>query len=210
MSRTSCAVGIDVAAQRGCDVVALDDGLVARPLGRVSAADELRALLTPIDPAVVAIDAPPAWARGNGTRQCERELRAVGISIFATPDAERGAASRFYDWMRTGFEMFAGAVAYPTLETFPHATAVALRGRHPDAGLLRRPREKRAWRTAALEAAGVDHRALHGIDEIDAALCAVTGLRWLDGATEAWGDPADGVITVPLGLPGSFRRRGTP
>ena len=195
------AVGIDVAARRGCDVVTLDHALVARPVGRVHTADELRVLLAPLAPGVVAIDAPPAWAAPGRTRSCERALMARGISVFATPDATRGGASSFYDWMRTGFEMFAGAHPCPTLETFPHAVAIALRGRAPEHGLLKRPAAKKAWRRDALDAAGVDHGALRTIDEIDAALCAVTGRWFLEGRTVALGDPDEGVLTVPVGLP---------
>ena len=42
---TPLALGVDVAARRGCDVVALDASLVARPVGRVHTGDELRALI---------------------------------------------------------------------------------------------------------------------------------------------------------------------
>ncbi len=104
--------------------------------------------------------------------------------------------------------MFAGAAGFPTLETFPHAVAVALRGRAPERGLLKRPAEKRQWRRAALEESGIDSSHLRSIDEIDAALCAVTGRSYLAGRTEALGDPADGVLTVPFG-PAVIRRRGT-
>jgi len=203
------SVGVDVAARRGCDVVALGTDHVARPVGRVHDAAGLRALLAPLAPDVVAIDAPPAWAVPGRARTGEAALRAAGISVFATPDATRGAASRFYDWMPSGFAMFSGAAAYPTLETFPHAAAIALRGRHPDTGLLRRPTEKRAWRVAALDDAGIDHSALRTIDEIDAALCAVTGLRWLHGTAVVLGDPLDGAVTLPGPLPPPVRRRGT-
>jgi len=204
---TPLALGIDVAARRGCDVVALDATLVARPLGRVHAASELRALLADVEPDVVAIDSPPAWAVG-GRRTGEQELSARGLSVFTTPDATTGTTKSFYAWMLTGFAMFEGAAGFPTLETFPHAVAVALRGRTPDHGLLKHPAEKRQWRREALEEAGIDTVALRSIDEIDAALCAVTGLRFLEGRTEALGDPTEGVLTVPLGLP-DFRRRGS-
>jgi len=201
------AVGVDVAARRGCDVVVMGNDLVARPAGRVWTADDLRRLLEPLRPGVVAIDAPRAWSTGP-PRSCERALRAAGISVFTTPDAARAAASSFYDWMHTGFAMFAGASEHPTLETFPHAVAVVLHGEHPDRGLLRRPAAKRAWRLAALDAAGVDHSALRTIDEIDAALCAFTGLRWLAGDALVIGDHAEGAITLPASL-GRVTARGT-
>lgn len=194
------AIGIDVAARRGCDVVALGPAAVARPLGRVGSGSELRALLTDLAPAVVAIDAPPGWAV-DGRRSCEQALSARGISVFTTPNAEKGETNPFYAWMQTGFAMFDAARGIPTLETFPHAVAIALRGRAPERGLLKHPTEKRAWRRAALAEAGVDTAHLRSIDEIDAALCAVTGRWHLAGRTEALGDPTDGVLTVPLGLP---------
>jgi predicted nuclease with RNAse H fold len=192
------AVGIDVAAARGCDVVALSPRRVAVPVGRVGTADGLRTLLADVRPDIVAIDAPLTWARPGCRRSGERALAARGISLFATPDAARGEANPFYAWMRTGFEMFAGAAPYPTLETFPHATAVAILGCHPPRGLLRRPAEKREWRLRALDALHVDTQALRTQDHVDAALCAVTGLCHLTGDTVSLGDPTDGVITIPV------------
>jgi predicted nuclease with RNAse H fold len=197
----SLAIGVDVAARRGCDVVALGDDLVARPVGRVGTAEQLRVLLDAHRPDVVAIDAPPAWASDNGARQCERELQRLGVSIFTTPNEARGTANAFYDWMHTGFAMFDGARGYPTLETFPHASAIALLGRRPERGLLRDPRAKRAWRLAALDATGVDTTALATLDEIDAALCAVTGRVHLAGDAITLGDAAEGVLTLPGALP---------
>jgi predicted nuclease with RNAse H fold len=170
-------------------------------------AAELRTLLAGLGPGVVAIDAPPAWAVPGQARACERALTARGISVFTTPDATRGEASAFYDWMRTGFAMFAGAQGCPTLETFPHAVAVALHGARPARGLLRRPAEKRTWRQRALAGAGVDTGALRTIDQVDAALCALVGHRFLAGRTVALGDPAEGTIILPGPLPaGRFPR----
>ena len=197
----SLAVGVDVAARRGCDVVALDDDLVARPVGRVHTADELTALLDVLRPDVVAIDAPPCWAPDAAPRRCERELQQLGVSMFTTPNEERGTANAFYGWMLTGFAMFAGAQGYVTLETFPHAIAIALLGRRPERGLLRDPRAKREWRLAALDAARVDTADLRTLDEVDAALCAVTGRAHLAGDAVALGSPAEGVLTLPRALP---------
>jgi len=197
------AIGIDVAATRGCDVVALGPDRGPTPIGRVHTGPDLVALLADLRPAVVAIDAPPGWA-DPGPRSAERALARRGISVFATPDATRGADNPFYAWMRTGFVMHAAARDLGTpvaLETFPHAVAVALRGTRPEGSLLKRPAEKRRWRRAALEAAGFTTTRLRTIDEIDAALCAVTGWYHLEGRTETFGDGTDGVIVVPTGLP---------
>lgn len=194
------SLGVDVAATRGCDLVVVGPSLVARPVGRVHTAEDLRRLLADLEPTVVAIDAPPAWAIA-GRRACEQALAQRGISVFTTPDERKGVDNPFYAWMQTGFAMFEGARGRRTLETFPHATAIALRGAHPEGGLMKRPAVKRQWRLDALEVAGVDTSALRTIDQIDAALCAVTGRRHLEGRTEELGDPAEGTLTVPLGLP---------
>lgn len=194
------ALGVDVAATRGCDVVTIGSTLVAQPLGRVHTGRELAELCAAVGPDAIAIDAPARWA-GSGRRACERALTEHRISVFSTPDAARGAANPFYDWMRTGFEMFAAVAGYPTLETFPHAVAIALRGERPEGSLMKHPARKRAWRREALEAVGVDTVALTTIDEIDAALCAVTAWWYRDGRTVDLGDPDEGVITLPVGLP---------
>jgi predicted nuclease with RNAse H fold len=185
----------------------LGDDLVARPAGRVHRAEELAALLAELRPDVVAIDSPPCWAPDDRARRCEREVQRLGVSIFTTPNAARGTTNAFYDWMRTGFAMFDGARGYVTLETFPHASAIALRGRRPDRGLLRDPRAKRAWRLAALDAAGVTTAALGTIDEIDAALCAVTGRAYLAGEAVDLGEADEGVITLPRALPAAVSTR---
>lgn len=194
------ALGVDVAARRGCDVVGLGPAMVARPLGRVHTGAELAALCADLEPAVVAIDAPPAWAVA-GRRSCERALSARGISVFTTPTAAKGAGNPFYAWMRTGFDLHAGAADHTPLETFPHAVAVALRRTHPEQGLMARPALKRAWRREALDGAGIDTTLLRTIDQLDAALCAATGRWHLAGRTEALGDDVDGVLTLPIGLP---------
>jgi predicted nuclease with RNAse H fold len=203
----SLAIGVDVAARRGCDVVALGDDLVAQPVGRVCTADELRSLLDGLRPDVVAIDAPPTWASDDGARRCERELQQLGISIFITPNKTHGTANAFYNWMLTGFAMFDGARDYVTLETFPHASAIALLGRRPQRGLLRDRHAKRAWRLAALEASGVDTTALTTLDEIDATLCAVTGRAHLSGDAVALGNAVEGVLTLPRALPAAVSSR---
>lgn len=194
------AIGVDVAAHRGCDVVALGPDLVAHPLGRVYTAADLRGLVRDVGATAAAIDAPSGWARA-GRRRCEAELCARGLHVFTTPDAVTGATNPFYGWMRTGFAMFEGAAAAAPFETFPHAVAVAIRGALPARGLLRRPAAKRAWREAALVRAGVDPSRLRSLDQVDAALCALVAHRSGAGTVVVLGDPAEGTITVPAPFP---------
>ncbi len=192
-------LGVDVAAERrGCDAVALTPDGVAHPQGKVRGRDGMHSLVAAVRPAVVGIDAPRGWAAPGSRRSAERILAARGFSLFTTPDAARGETRPFYAWMRHGFAVHAGAEAVPTYETYPHAVAVVLRGGPPGTGLLRDPRTKLAWRRGALDVAGVDHSALRTIDEVDAALCAVAARAVLDGTAELLGDPAEGLLALPL------------
>jgi predicted nuclease with RNAse H fold len=185
----SLVVGLDVGVTKGCDAVLLGPSRVARPIGRVRAAAELRDLLDDVSPGAVAIDAPPRWAT-NGQRRCERELTRRAINLFTTPDEVTGTTNAFFAWMTVGFEMFEAAQGYPTLETFPHAIALAIHGCKP-------PGTKRAVRMSALERVEVDTRELRNIDQIDAALCAYTAWAWLDGNAISVGDEGEGQITLP-------------
>jgi hypothetical protein len=60
-----------------------------------------------------------------------------------------------------------------------------------------------------LVAGGVDAAGLRSMDQVDAALAALTGLLALDGRFSAPGDPTEGVIVVPArSLPAHPYRRG--
>jgi predicted nuclease with RNAse H fold len=153
---------------------------------------------------VVAIDSPPGWAGNGRSRQTEREIRLFGIQSYGTPTADRGNDHPFYEWMRVGFEVFriaslagfpryrGGPAAGTAIEVFPHASAVVLAGCLPPRGT-----GKRAWRASVLKARGVNVDPLRSLDQIDAALAALTGLRALSGRSSAFGDPREGVIVLP-------------
>lgn len=189
---------------RGLDVVALGASGVV-DVRRRQTPDDLAKAAAELRPAVVAIDAPPAWGITGKCRAPEREVRRLGMGIFATPSDPAAYDNPFYAWMRVGFAAFAAAAAagYPrwlgigacaghALEVYPHATALRLGG-DPSLGT------KRVWRRAVLEATGIDTDSLRSIDAVDAALAALTGLLALDGRCEALGDEIDGVIVLPTG-----------
>lgn len=199
------AVGVDVSAARGLDVVVLDDRRVVRDVRRRQTPPDLVELLGATAPAVVAIDSPPAWGTNGSCRPAERAVLRLGMGIFATPSDPARFAHPFYRWMTVGFAAFAaaGAAGYRratsaadvggrALEVYPHATAIRLGG-DPTLG------PKRVWRRAVLEAAGVDTTPLRSVDALDATLAALTGLLALEGRCEALGDAGDGVIVLPVG-----------
>lgn len=204
-------VGVDVSERRGLDVVVLggDRSLAGLPRRRVSPAG-LEVLLGETRPAAVAIDSPPGWARSGRSRQGEQELARLGISCYRTPSEPDRIRRPFYNWMRVGHDAFAAAAraGYPlyrggapapghALEVFPHAAAVALAGARPPPGTARNPRRKATWRRAVLEAAGVGTSALHGLDQLDAALAALTALLASEGRSFALGHPDEGLLVLP-------------
>jgi len=204
------ALGVDVSAERGLDLVFLDErGRLSGPPLRRQTAEDLFRVLVERNPDVVAIDSPPRLGTNGRSRRCERELLRFGLHCYFTPCDATTAENPFYEWMRAGFAAFAaaararyemfggdGIVRRRALEVFPHATAVALAGCLPPRGTCRSATGKRRWRARALQSAGVDTTELRTTDAIDAALAALTGLHALDERYWAVGDRSDGFIVV--------------
>jgi predicted nuclease with RNAse H fold len=174
----------------------------------------------------VAIDSPPGRGRQPGatSRRCERELRNLGVNIFLTPSDPDRYAGAFYNWIRIGEDVFraAATVGYPrqddptvvrsrSLEVFPHASDVFLRGCLPPSGTMKHLNTKRAWRFETLRAAGVDTGGLcrnragrTTADSIDAALAALTAHLAIRGDFHVVGDAGEWIV-----LPGAAGRRFT-
>lgn len=153
----------------------------------------------------VAIDAPCKWRAEGSARSAERELSARSIFCFATPTKACASESRFHAWMLNGAEVYqAFSSDYPLLETaqyqsgrvsfetFPHAVTCALRGKEETSA-----KEKRRQRSEVLRKMGIDISDLTSIDDLDAALCALTSRFLLKGETKAYGDAMSGYIHVP-------------
>lgn len=210
------SLGIDVGVRKGLDLVLLDENLALAETHRRVTPGELPEIVDELKPDVVAIDAPPGWALSGRSRLTERELRWFGIQCFNTPSDPKRADHPFYEWMTIGFAAFAaietrfprfrtGSVEGTAIEVFPHATAVVLAGCLPPLSV-----PKREWRRQALRACGVEVAGLRSMDQIDAALAALTGLYALERRFSAPGDPREGQIVVPTrSLPAQPYRRGT-
>src|SRR5438132_796390 len=197
-------MGIDVAIACGLDIVVLDDSLrVVFGPATVQLVD-LPELIRRTEPNVIAIDSPPAWGLSGKSRPIESQLQTLGISIFPTPAAEY--ARDLHRWMEAGFDVFkvAGDLGYPlhtggasfarsAIEVFPHASAVVLRGSLAPFGVA-----KYVWRRSVLEAAGLACSEMRTIDHLDAALAALTGLRFLEGDYSVVGTPGEAVLVLPI------------
>jgi hypothetical protein len=106
--------------------------------------------------------------------------------------------------MRAGFSVYqalsptfsicdGSALVGTAVEVFPEATSVLLAGR-----LRNKEESKRAFRGQVLRDHGVDADGLPTVDRIDAALAALTGVLALEGEASHLGDPAEGVILLPV------------
>ncbi len=200
------SLGIDVGGVRkNLDVVLIDERRVPHPVRSGVRPEDVGRLIEELGPDIVAIDSPPAWAKaGNRSRATERQLAALHIQSFNTPAREHGEGKAFFEWMRVGFRVFDAAArrGYPryrggepkgtAIEVFPHASeAVLANCLRPDSIT------KKAWRLRILRTEGVRVADLRTIDQVDAAVAALTGLIALDGRHFAPGDPAEGVIVLP-------------
>jgi predicted nuclease with RNAse H fold len=199
------AVGVDVGgAKKGFHAVALREGQF---LGKFHActAEAVVAWCTDMEASTVGVDAPCAWSLTGRRRPCERELAGLGIQAFATPCLATGHCHPFYAWMLNGAELFRLLAKHYDLyngrhslshrplcfETFPHAIACAL------AANTLLARDKRVDRRRLLNLAGIATDHLRNIDEVDAALCALTSHRLLSGHITHYGEEVEGFIVVP-------------
>ncbi len=156
---------------------------------------------------VVSVDAPCQWA-DRVPRQAEREMAREGIFSFSTPSRAKAQTSAFYGWMFNGERMYAAlAEAYPLLdapdkrstpssfETFPHAISCALLGKDVASAKI-----KGRQRRALLAALGLETTLLKSIDDLDAALCAVTAQFFLSRTFKTYGDVEGGFLIVPAAV----------
>ena len=198
------SLGVDVGVRKGLDLVLMGEGGELLEMLRGVLVEELGGLIRRMRPDLLAIDSPPAWGLTGRSRSAERVLAASGIRSFATPSDPRMAEHTFYQWMKVGFRCFRlsarhgfpryrkGPVKGAAMEVFPHPSATVLSGLLPPSGV-----SKRAWRHQVLEQAGVAVEHLRSLDQADAALAALTGIRALSREFMALGDPEEGVIVLP-------------
>lgn len=198
-----CVIGIDVGGPaKGFHGVAVKGHAVIAKITSCSAAD-VGIWCRKHKAAVVAVDAPCRW-RMDRARLAERELARDRISCFSTPTQAQAQGHPFFTWMLAGAELYSVLLAngFPiyegcsrresvAIETFPQAAACAL------AGEIVSAKRKKDVRSELLRLAGFDPSAYANIDELDAALCALTAQRFLENDFKAYGDAVGGFIVVP-------------
>ncbi|NPT58231.1 DUF429 domain-containing protein [Paraburkholderia elongata] len=207
MSSRRPVAGIDIGGDRkGNHLVILRGTQIVCNL-RKEAPEHMLEKCLQFEVAAVGIDAPCRWRIGEAGRQAEKSLAQQRIFSFATPTRELAMASQsgFYGWMFNGervydaftphFPIFrnggetGGGVCF---ETFPHAITCAFLGRE-----VASAKKKGTQRREILKHEGVETTPLRSIDDVDAALCALTANYLLDGRVDAYGDELGGFIVVP-------------
>ncbi|MBA3690197.1 MAG: DUF429 domain-containing protein [Actinobacteria bacterium] len=202
------ALGVDVGGDRkGLDLVLMgDDRAIVMTQGRAGPEDVVL-VLGRYRPQIVAIDSPPAWNAGGRSRRTERLLAELGISTFPTPSKAAGDKP-FFGWMKAGMAVFTlvaehgytldtgGRTGRRAIEVFPYATAAVLSG-----GLKPHGMRTRDWRERVLRANGVRTDGLRTLDQVDAALAALTAVMVAEGRHTYLGDDAEGVIVLPVAAP---------
>jgi predicted nuclease with RNAse H fold len=202
---TRPVAGIDVGGhKKGCHLVILQGTRILLRVKSNEPRDLLDACLEH-NVQAVGIDAPCLWSEAGRGRLAEKELARQGIFCFSTPTRERAASSAFYSWMLSGEQIYVTFRAtYPLLtsrkyeggrvsfETFPHAISCAVLGKD-----VASAKKKREQRRKILHDAHIDITPLKSIDDVDAALCALTAGYLLAGRTDVYGDVEGGYIRVP-------------
>lgn len=210
MKSGRAVAGIDIGGDRkGNHLVVLRGTEIVCNLRKLTPEHMLEKCLQ-FEVSAVGIDAPCQWRMGETGRQAEKTLAKQRIFSFATPTRELAVASKsgFYGWMLNGERVYqAFAPHFPLFgnggatsgrvcfETFPHAITCAILGKE-----VASAKKKGTQRREILQREGIEIASLRSIDDVDAALCALTANFLLEGRVETYGDESGGYIVVPAPL----------
>ena len=178
-------VGVDLAGSpKRWSGVCWMDNRYRCGVGRVKADEDILGFVEWVEAGLVSIDAPLSIPRsGGGYRRCDKEALGMGIPLLSLSLkpmrmlAERGV--RLAEDLRSR--------GYKVIEVYPSGSLIA----------LRIPR-RNPMLVEGLRRLGV--RCLTGTetkDEVDAAVCALTGWLYLQGRCLELGDPSEGILILP-------------
>jgi predicted nuclease with RNAse H fold len=195
-------VGLDLAgsARRTTGFCRLD-GRFAVTLAPLHTDAEIEERIFASRPAIVSVDAPLSLPLGRADiedrtgphlRGCDRALLARRIRFFPiTLGPMRMLTARGLR-LRSRLE----SEGLRVIESYPGGAQDVLGFPRKQEGVERLRRALRRWGlTGDIARRGLSH------DELDAATSAVVGRMVLDGAAEALGDPAEGLLYLPRRRP---------
>jgi predicted nuclease with RNAse H fold len=178
--------------------------------GFVTGDEKLIALAEEHRPALVAIDAPLSLPLGlccleesctchpvssRKGRQCERELSALGIGCYYTTKRSiiKGMVYRAIALK----EKLEGR-GFAVIEVYPYASRVRLFGKLPRKTTVAGRRALQESLRRLIPDIPSPQESLLSHDALDALLAAYTGILYINDQTEALGDPAEGLLHIPI------------
>jgi predicted nuclease with RNAse H fold len=192
-------LGIDLTSSpaRPSGYAVLNEQALLVAVGLVGTNEEILSLAFRWRPRLVALDAPLSWPSSPESRgrQCELELAHQGIGSFRTTGRTivRALIERA---IPLAAEMRVRGLE--VIEVYPYGSKVRLFGR----GIPRKTTsEGRAWlhrRLEELVPSLAGHQGPLSHDELDAVVAAYTAFLRDRGLAEQAGDPAEGLIWLPL------------
>ncbi|MEM2189165.1 MAG: DUF429 domain-containing protein [Nitrososphaerota archaeon] len=181
------AVGVDLAGSpKGITGLCYLDRDMHVDVSRARSDDEILLFADEHDVEVVAIDAPLSFPRSGNLRKCDEELRRAGVRVL--PPTLGGMRRLTERAIR-----LAGILrsrGYDVIEVFPTGARKVL-------GLPSKKDGVEALRRALIS------RGVRGLPEdldqhvLDAVICALVGLHYLEGDYVEFGERSEGVIVMP-------------
>jgi len=178
--------------------------------GFATSDEQIIALAEEQRPVLVAIDAPLSLPLGlccleescpcrpvspRKGRQCERELSALGIGCYYTTKHSiiKGMVYRAVTLKEKLEER-----GFAVIEVYPYASRVRLFGKLPRKTTVagRQALQERLHRL--IPALPRPQELLFSHDALDALLAAYTGVLYIKSQTETLGDPAEGLLHIPI------------
>ncbi len=180
-------IGIDLAGspKRVTGLCYLSHDLVVE-VSRARFDDEIISFINERNVEVVAVDAPLSFPRSGSLRKCDEELRRIRIRVL--PPVLGGMRSLTERAIK--LSEILRSRGYEVIEVFPTGARMVL-------GLPSKSEGVDALREAL---------AVHGVrglpDDVDqhvldAVICALVGLYYLEGDYVEFGDSCEGVIIMP-------------
>jgi predicted nuclease with RNAse H fold len=205
-------IGLDLTTspEKATTFAVLTKGMNIVAEGLAAGDEEIIALAAEQCSVLVAMDAPLSLPLGlccleescachsvssRKGRQCERELSALGIGCYYTTKRSiiKGMVYRAIALKEKLDER--GSVV---IEVYPYASKVRLFGKLPRKTTVagRRALQERLRRL--ILAVPSPQESLLSHDALDALLAAYTGVLYLKDQTKALGNPAEGLLHIPL------------
>lgn len=180
----------------------LATGFVAEDKEIIALAEELRPILVAIDAPLSlplglccleeSCDCSPASPRKG--RQCERELSALGIGCYYTTKRSiiKGMVYRAIALKERLEER-----GFKVIEVYPYASRKRLFGKLPRKTTIAGRRTLQIKLRHLIPSLPAPKEQLLSHDMLDALLAAYTGILYLEGRTQALGDPVEGLLHLP-------------